>query len=203
MFHRVFFSVQSLSISLSFYFLLFPICENGKIYQKKNSFFFVLYMNARFVLLAEIKGSICISKYKSILWETFSRPDSSFRIYHLIVLCRMTKKWRTITFSYKNMSFIFITRETETDTGKRAQTGGRLLCWLFLYSRCDSVFKALRLRYLNESFLSRRPLSPSPHWALAGRSPKLLNAIRTDWLTVNLCDCNSPQTMGTCVYIIS
>ena len=60
---------------------------NSKVDNFANSlfFFFFLLIIVRSGLLAEIRGSMCISKSHKSLYVSFSRKSAGLCIYHLLV----------------------------------------------------------------------------------------------------------------------
>ena len=100
------------------------------------------------------------------------------------------------TFLYKINHSLFLKRVeihckhvgVETEAKTRTQTGGGLLYWPFLNPRVDSIFRDLRLCFLDERF------STGFRLAFAGCSPNLLTARLIDWLWL---------TAVTSIYIIS
>ena len=97
MFHSFFFS----SLVRSFCFLLILLC--GMLRCQSSlfiMFFFFLLIIIKSGCLAEIKGSVCISKPQKSLCIPFSRTDSRLCIYHLFV-------WSNFNFSYNSQWITF------------------------------------------------------------------------------------------------
>ena len=89
---------QGLSTCLSFYFLsVLPWVQpeqQSSLFGKLLFFFFFLTIT-RSGHLAEIRWSVCISKFQRILSVSFSRMDSRLCIYHLFV-------WSNLNFLHNS-----------------------------------------------------------------------------------------------------
>ena len=124
MFHRFFNSLARLRylsfFSLSFSFVL---CSAGTVKSTILQVLFLLLITIRSGLLAEIRWSICMSKFHRSLCMSFSRTDAELCIYHLFV--------------WSDLNFMHISLPTQS-------------C-LVLYSFC-AKFRHLLIMWLMVSF---------------------------------------------------
>ena len=77
-------SFNSLATSRYLSFLLSFSGQQERLFPPFGRFSFMLSLT-RSCLLAEIRWSICISKFQRILWVSFSWTDFGWSIYHLFV----------------------------------------------------------------------------------------------------------------------
>ena len=85
MFHS-FFSIplQSRGTYLSFHFQFYSVVSrDSKIHNPANSLFFFLLIIIKSGRLAQIRGSVCMSKSHRNLCVSFSKTDVEWCIYHL------------------------------------------------------------------------------------------------------------------------
>ena len=82
--------VQVLILLFTFLQFYSVVSQDSKIHNFASSLFLLL-INIRSGLLAEIRGSVCMSKSHRSLWVLFSRKDAWLCIYHLFV-------WSNLSF---------------------------------------------------------------------------------------------------------
>ena len=97
---------QSTNISFCFLLILPYVCWDGQVHYSTGPLF--LLTITRSGRLAEIRGSVCISKSLRILYVSFSSVDSGFFIYYLFIWSNLNFLNNSLWITFLNQSIVVV-----------------------------------------------------------------------------------------------